>query len=148
MSESIKDKMQEAGHKISETATKVGNRVSEGVEKATDWAKEKTHEAGNRLNEMSQKAGHKMEEVAGSGSSSCGASRSTSAITEHMEVFSSCGCKVGKVDHVEGNEIKLTKSDSPDGFHHLIPAGWVDHVDNHVHLNVDAAQARQDWQTV
>lgn len=34
----IKKAAQEAGQKIAETATKVGHKISEGVEKATDWA--------------------------------------------------------------------------------------------------------------
>ena len=35
-------------------------------------------------------------------------------IREHMDVYGSCGNFLGKVDHVEGDSIKLTKSDSPD----------------------------------
>ena len=41
-----------------------------------------------------------------------------------MEVYASCGTKVGKIDHVYGDTIKLTKSDSPDGMHHTIPTAW------------------------
>ena len=33
------------------------------------------------------------------------------------------------------NQIKLTKSDPKGGKHHLIPSDWVDHIDQHVHLN-------------
>src|SRR4051794_6811565 len=51
MAESIKDKLEETGHKIAETATKVGHRVGEKVEEATDWAKEKAHQVGNRIEE-------------------------------------------------------------------------------------------------
>ncbi len=57
-------------------------------------------------------------------------------IMEHMEVFASDGTKVGTVDHMEGSDrIKLAKSTSPDGEHHFVPLTWVDHVDQHVHLN-------------
>ena len=145
MTESIKDKVEDAGHKIAETAAKVGHKVSEKVEEATDWTKEKAHQAGHRIEEMTQKAEHKAKEVFGS--SSCGTATATSEIAEHMDVITSCGCKIGKVDHVEGSEIKLTKNDSPDGLHHLIPTSWVDHVDSHVHLNKTSAQTRQEWQT-
>ena len=59
MSESIKDKLEDAGHKIAETATKVGHKVGEKVEEAADWAKEKTHQAGHRIEETAQKVEHK-----------------------------------------------------------------------------------------
>jgi len=62
-----------------------------------------------------------------------------------MEVVSSCGCTMGKVDHLEGGAIKLTKNDSPDGQHHFIPTGWVDRVDNHVHLKKNSQETEQGW---
>ena len=147
MADSMKDKIDQAGHKIAETASKVGHKVSEKVEEIGDWAKEKTHQAGHRLDELGQKMDHKAKDLTG-GACATGTSRSTSEIAEHMDVITSCGCKVGRVDHVEGDAIKLTKSDSPDGFHHLIPTSWVDHVDSHVHLNKNSAETRQQWQTV
>ena len=60
----------------------------------------------------------------------------TSKIKEHMDVISSDRKTVGQVDHLEGSDkIKLTKNSSPDGqHHHFIPVSWVDHVDQHVHL--------------
>lgn len=67
-------------------------------------------------------------------------------IKEHMDVMSMDGEKVGVVDHMEGtNKIKLTKNDSPDGKHHLIPLSFVDHVDSHVHLNKSASDVRMQW---
>ncbi len=62
---------------------------------------------------------------------------SVADIRDHMEAYASCGTKVGKVDHVEGNSIKLTKNDSPDGQHHRIPLSWVAKVHDHIHLNKD-----------
>ena len=44
----------------------------------------------------------------------------TDQIKEHMEVVGSCGNHVGTVDHVEGDAIKLTRQDSPDGRHKLL----------------------------
>ena len=41
-------------------------------------------------------------------------------IKEHMEVVGSCGNHVGTVDHVDGDAIKLTRQDSPDGRHKLL----------------------------
>jgi len=70
-------------------------------------------------------------------------------IREHMEVRAADGRSVGTVDHMEGeSRIKLTRSDSEDGKHHLIPLDWVDHVDAHVHLNKDVDTVRQEWSTL
>lgn len=68
-------------------------------------------------------------------------------IREHMDVISSDKKTVGKVDHMEGaDKIKLTKASAPDGKHHFIPLSWVDHVDQHVHLNKSGAEATSQWQ--
>ena len=61
-----------------------------------------------------------------------------------MEVVGSCGNKLGVVDAVEGDRIKLTKHDSPDGQHHFVPSSWVTKVDNHVHLSKTAAKRRKN----
>ena len=139
MAESFKDKIEEAGQKISETATKVGHKVGEKVEEATDWAKEKAHQAGHRIEEATHKAGASLKE-------STGPVGSVADIREHMDVYASCGTKVGKVDHVQGSQIKLTKNDSPDGQHHLIPTSWVAKVHDHVHLNKDHVEVQSQWQ--
>ena len=58
-----------------------------------------------------------------------------SGIREHMEVVGSDGGHVGKVDHVLGTDIELSKMDLGSGFkHHMIPVSWIHHVDAHVHL--------------
>ncbi|MFB9994273.1 DUF2171 domain-containing protein [Deinococcus oregonensis] len=41
-------------------------------------------------------------------------------ITEHLQVKDINGEHVGTVDHLDGDRIKLTKSDSPDGEHHYV----------------------------
>jgi len=69
----------------------------------------------------------------------------TNNIREHMDVVGSCGNKLGVVDHVEGNSIKLTRKDSGDNQHHYIPVSWVSVVDQHVHLNKDCGQAKREW---
>lgn len=69
----------------------------------------------------------------------------TSKIAEHMPVYGSCGTKLGVVDHVQGDQIKLTRNDSPDGQHHLIPTAWVSRVDQHVYLSKDCEAARREW---
>ncbi len=61
--------------------------------------------------------------------------------------IASCGTKVGVVDRVEGGAIKLTKNDSPDGQHHFVPTGWVDRVDNHVHLKMNSKEAELGWKS-
>ena len=66
----------------------------------------------------------------------------TSSIAEHMEVIAADGEMIGKVDHFQDGRIKLTKTDSPDGLHHFVPVAWIDHVDQHVHLNKSLADIR------
>jgi hypothetical protein len=145
MAGSIKDKAEQAGHKVAEKATEVGHRVGEKVEQAKDWAKEAAHKVGNRVEEAAQKAGHKIQETFGDLGGTAGAS--AAGIREHIDVYGSCGSRLGRVDHVQGNMIKLTKNDSPDGHHHFIPTSWVANVDNHVHLNKSCAEAAREWKT-
>lgn len=73
----------------------------------------------------------------------------TKNIKEHMEVLSADGQHVGTVDALKGTDkIVLTKNDpKAGGQHHLIPVGWVDHVDTHVHLNKPAKDVMAQWQT-
>lgn len=68
-------------------------------------------------------------------------------IKEHMDVIASCGTKVGTVDEVEGNVIKLTRSGSPDNQHHFIPSKWVNQVDNAVHLNKNSEETMREWKS-
>lgn len=79
-------------------------------------------------------------------SESTGPVGSAADIREHMEVYASSGTKVGKVDHVEGDTIKLTKNDSPDGQHHRIPLSWVAKVHDHIHLDRDHTRVEAEWQ--
>jgi hypothetical protein len=72
----------------------------------------------------------------------------TPEIREHMGVIASCGKHVGEVDHVEGNTIKMTKSDpAAGGKHHFIPMGWVERVDEHVHLTKNSEEVFKSWKT-
>jgi len=74
---------------------------------------------------------------------------SADQIREHMEVRAADGAHVGTVDHLDGTtRIKLTKTDSADGKHHLIPLDWVDHVDAHVHLSKNERDVRNQWATI
>lgn len=56
-----------------------------------------------------------------------------SQIKEHAEVIGADGAHVGTVDRVEGDRIKLTKSDSGqgshEGHHHFIPLSLVAEVE-------------------
>ena len=58
-----------------------------------------------------------------------------SQIRQHMDVIASDGERIGKVDAVEGERIKLTKDASSDGQHHHIDLTDVSRVDDHVHLS-------------
>lgn len=70
-----------------------------------------------------------------------------SLIREHLEVVGSDGKHVGRVDHVVGAEIELTKLDLGSGLkHHLIPLSWVDYVDAEaVHLSMTQEDAKAGW---
>jgi len=59
----------------------------------------------------------------GSGQQSGGGgstSRFADQVREHMEVVDDAGQHVGTVDHVDGDRIKLARSDSSDGQHHYV----------------------------
>ena len=67
-------------------------------------------------------------------------------IQEHMAVVGSDGGHVGTVDKVEGDRIKLTKKDDPDGsgqHHHFLPVSAVASVENgEVRLNMPSDRAK------
>lgn len=69
-----------------------------------------------------------------------------SQIQEHAPVIGSDGGHVGTVDKVEGDRIKLTRQDDPDGsgqHHHFIPLSNVASVQNgEVVLSVPTEQAK------
>jgi hypothetical protein len=123
MASSMKQKAADAGHTVAEAAKNLGHKIAEGAEKATEFVKDKT----------------------GIGRPS--GSANVGDIKEHMNVVASCGKKVGVVDRVEGSTIKLTRNDSPDGQHHFIPTGWVQRVDNQVHLRKNSQETEQGWKT-
>ncbi len=63
-------------------------------------------------------------------------------IKEDMKVVGSDGEHVGTVDGVEGDQLKLTKADSPNGQHNFIDAGKVGScVGETVTLSQTAAEA-------
>jgi len=49
-------------------------------------------------------------------------------LKEHMEIADSQGRHVGTVDSVDGDRIKLTRSDSGDGRHHYLDVDCVDRI--------------------
>jgi hypothetical protein len=64
-------------------------------------------------------------------------------IKEHMEIAGSDGEHVGTVDKLEGDTIKLTKTDSADHQHHTLPFGMIDRVEeNRIYLKVTKAEAQ------
>ena len=119
MVKSISENMSNAGKAVAKTAQNVGSSIAEGAERAVEFVKEKT--------------GMETVDVGVAG------------IREHMDVIASCGKKVGVVDDIEANVIKLTRKDSPDDQHHFIPTSWVAKVDTHVHLNKNSRDTEQGW---
>lgn len=69
-----------------------------------------------------------------------------SRIREHMEVLGSDGQHVGTVDKLDGQRIKLTRTDpAAQGEHHFLHLDMVASVDDAVRLTRTAAQARDEW---
>ena len=65
-----------------------------------------------------------------------------SQIKEHMNVIGADGVHVGTVDHVDGDRIKLTKTDSGDQHHHWISKGLVADIEgDDLRLSANAAVA-------
>jgi len=61
-------------------------------------------------------------------------------IKQHMEVTDSTGQHVGTVDSVDGDRIKLTRSDSADGRHHYLDIDQIDKIaENRAWLKPDAS---------
>ena len=67
----------------------------------------------------------------------------TADIREHLEIVGADSQHVGTVDHVDGNSIKMTRTDpSADGQHHWIDLTYFDRVaDDKVWLNVESSEA-------
>jgi hypothetical protein len=66
-----------------------------------------------------------------------------SQIKEHMPVVCSENGQFGTVDHLDGDQIKLTKDQQ--GQHHWIPISWVTTVDDKVHVDRPGKQAMKEW---
>jgi hypothetical protein len=109
---------------IKDQINEVGKRVGECVSNSADWVKEKTGLGPGR------------EE---------GSDAGIDGIRQHMEVLDVSGKKIGTVDRVEGDAIKLTKDSCGDGMHHFLPTSMVARVDRHVHLNKNLEEAMAGW---
>ncbi len=60
-------------------------------------------------------------------------------IKEHAEIIGADGVHVGTVDHVDGQRIKLTKTDSGNQKHHFIDLGLVADIEgDQVRLSANA----------
>src|SRR5260370_1242234 len=90
-------------------------------EKGTTTGQASKEDAGKNMGKKMAEAAKKPDDRTaknGAGCATGGPNAGVGGIKEHMDVIASCGTKVGVVDRVEGNAIKLTKKDSPDGQHH------------------------------
>ena len=72
-----------------------------------------------------------------------------SQIREHIKIVAKDGAHVGTVDRVEGNRIKLTRKDSPEGHkdhHHYIDTKYVGAVEGDIvklSVNADAVPKQE-----
>lgn len=115
----VKDTLVKAGHTVADKAGDAVQAVATGAHKAAEFVKEKVGLASP--------------------------DKGVSAIQEHMDVIASCGSKVGVVDHVEGSSLKLTRKDSKDGQHHIVPFTEVAKVDEHVHLKINSKEFAEKY---
>ncbi|TGD99000.1 DUF2171 domain-containing protein [Methylobacterium nonmethylotrophicum] len=73
----------------------------------------------------------------------------TSSIKEHMPVVGSDGGHVGTIDHLDGQRIKLTRTDpAAGGRHHFIHVDSIASVEGgQVRLNRTTDEAKDEWAT-
>ena len=68
-------------------------------------------------------------------------------VREHMQVIDAEGTPVGKVDHIDGDRIKLTRTEQfggEKGPHHFVPAGLIAGIEGEtvrLSARVDALEA-------
>ena len=66
-------------------------------------------------------------------------------IKHHMPVVASNNDQLGVVDHVDGQNLKLTRDER--GQHHYIPLDWISTVDDKVHVDRPGEQVLREWST-
>jgi hypothetical protein len=66
----------------------------------------------------------------GGGGVGGGAGQFADQLAKHQEVVDSNGRHVGTIDHVDGDRIKLTRKDSPDGEHHYVSLSEVEGIES------------------
>jgi hypothetical protein len=67
------------------------------------------------------------------------------SIREHMDVVGSDGKHIGKVDHVLGGDLQLTRSMGV-GSHHLLPLTYVESVSgDKIRLSITEDEAKNRW---
>lgn len=69
----------------------------------------------------------------------------THDIREGMEVIGSDGGLIGRVLGLHGDHIHVEPTAPVHANDHIFPRTWVARVDDHVHLDRDAALVRQTW---
>ena len=62
-----------------------------------------------------------------------------------MDVYCSCGQRIGSVDEMTGDMIKLNTSDSVVGDDRFVPVEWVERVDRSVYLNKNSDEVMSEW---
>jgi hypothetical protein len=63
MSENLKDKAEDAGHKIAEKANDAARKVGDKAHEAKEWVKDKAQQAGNKVEETAEAAKKKIHEA-------------------------------------------------------------------------------------
>jgi hypothetical protein len=115
------------------------NRVSEAARQLAEAAEDK----GSKAPEVVGKPGDSVTELSIS-PAAVQQAQYAADIREHMPVIASCGKRVGTVEAVEDDSIKVTKDAvAAPGKPRYIPTDWVDGVEDCVHLNKNSQQVEE-----
>ena len=95
------------------------NRQSQQPQQSQSGSRQQGGQSGSRQQQQFEAQGSSQPMSGGA------ESRFADQIREHMEVIDASGQHCGTVDHLEGDRIKLSRSDSKDGQHHYLSLNQV-----------------------
>ena len=62
-----------------------------------------------------------------------------------MDVVCSCGQRIGTVDGVIDERIKLDANEGSGGDNRFVPVEWVERIDRSVYLNKNSEEVMSEW---
>lgn len=95
-------------------------QANDGVSDASNQGNDHTSAISQGSGQTSSQPQQFQNTIGQQGGGQQGDNRFADQLQKHQEVVDSAGQHVGTVDHVDGDRIKLTRKDSPDGEHHYV----------------------------